>query len=386
MNYWCKHLSSTGSSCNCLHRRPAGEHGDDVGSFLYALMNYDVQSIVISIYQLIMLIKEAIVHRIDKASGQVGKLTLAPACLPIDQILLDAVDRARKTYGTTANRAFGTFEKNTALYPFSGFLSTYYAGQLDLLNFSSTSMVRLLDEMNKQPFSTGGYSLFVSYEDQGKSYFMVVLLKIRNGVGVDEKTLKLNASFSLDVDHLHEAARINVGNWRKSDGNYISFVKKGRADADFTDYFRNFLGCAEFVESKEQTSLLIETIRNYCKAEQLSADDTQKLKAKAFEYFSEQSRDGKGVSLQALSMRFDDQKPKAFLEYIEQNRIEIGDGFEPHKSTFKNLMRIGGKDADININFDISLLGNRVRYDKIKKELRITDLPPGLIAAIEAEI
>jgi nucleoid-associated protein YejK len=49
-------------------------------------------------------------------------------------------------------------------------------------------------------------------------------------------------------------------------------------------------------------------------------------------------------------------------------------------------MRIGGKDADININFDIGLIGNRVRYDKITKELRISDLPPALIAAIESEM
>jgi nucleoid-associated protein len=345
-----------------------------------------IQLIVIAIYQHAMQIKEAVVHRIDKLRGQAGNLTLAHALLQVDQILIDAVEKAKKTYGTTSNRAFGTFEANMLLFPFSGLLKSYYDGHLDLLTFSSTAMVRLLNEMDKQPFSTGGYALFVRYDDQNKQYFMVVLLKIRNGVGIDDATLTLNKSFSLDVDHLHEAARVNVGNWDKKEGNYISFVKKGRADADFTDYFRNFLGCAEFVESKNQTVLVIDAIRDYCVDQKLTPDEAKKLKEKAFNYFSEQSRDGKHVSLEALSMRFDDQEPKAFLDYIEQNHIELSDGFEPHKSTFKKLMRIGGKDADITISFDIGLIGNRVLYDEKTKALIIKDLPPGLQAAIEAEV
>jgi nucleoid-associated protein len=333
-----------------------------------------------------MQIKEAIVHRIDKDRHQNGKLTLAPACLQIDPILTDAVAKARKTYGTTASRAFGTFEADVRLFPFSGLLSDYLAGKLDMLKFSSQAMTMLVREMDKQALATGGYALFVCYEEHANTYFMVVLLKLRGGVGIDQKNLTLSPSFSLDVDKLHEAARINVANWGAADGNYISFVKKGKSDADFTDYFRNFLGCAEFVESKEQTSLLIQAIRDYCDAEKLDAEEAKKMKEKAFNYFSEQARDGKGVSLVALSMRFDDQKPMAFKEYIEKTAIEIGDGFEPHKATFKRLMRIGGKDADINISFDIGLIGNRVRYDKIKKELHITDLPLALITAIEAEM
>lgn len=333
-----------------------------------------------------MQIIEAIVHRIDKSRHQNSKLTLAPACLLIEPILTEAVEKARKTYGTTASRAFGTFEANARLFPFSGLLSDHLAGKLDMLQFSGQAMTMLVREMDKQALATGGYALFVNYEEHAKTYFMVVLLKLRGGVGIDQKTLTLSQNFSLDVDHLHEAARINVANWRAADGNYISFVKKGRSDADFTDYFRNFLGCAEFVESKEQTSLLIQAIRDYCVATNLDADEAKKVKEKAFNYFSEQARDGKGVSLAALSMRFDDQNPTAFKEYIEHSAIEIGDGFEPHKATFKRLMRIGGKDADITINFDIGLIGNRVRYDTITKELRITELPPALITAIEAEM
>lgn len=333
-----------------------------------------------------MEIKEAVVHRIDKERHQNGVLTLASACLPIDEILINAVEKARKTYGTTGNRAFGTFEPDIVLYPFSGLLGDYLDGTIDMLTFSSKAVAKLVIEMNNQPLATGSYALFVHYEEHAKTYLMVVLLKLRGGTGIDKKTLKLNENFNLDVDHLHEAARVNVANWKDADGNYISFVKKGRADADFTDYFRSFLGCAEFVESKEQTALLVQTIREYCVAEKLNADDAKKLKEKAFNYFQEQARDNKTVSLTGLSMRFNDEKPNAFVEYIEKNAIEIGDSFEPHKSTYKKLMRIGGKDADITISFDIGLIGNRVRYDKATKELRITDLPPTLIAQIESEM
>lgn len=346
----------------------------------------DIQSISIAHIPTIMQINEAVLHRIEKNRHQFGKFTLAAACLQIDKILTDAVEKARKTYGTTASRAFGTFEGEVRLFPFSGLLADYLAGNLDMLTFSGQAMKLLVREMDKQALSTGGYALFVSYQEQAKSYFMVVLLKLRGGVGIDQNNLTLSENFSLDVDHLHEAARINVANWHAADGNYISFVKKGKSDADFTDYFRTFLGCAEFVESKEQTGLLIQTIRDYCADIKLNATESKNMKEKAFNYFLEQSREGKGISLSALSMRFDEKNPAAFKEYIERNGVEISDGFEPHKSTFKKLMRIGGKDADMTISFDIGLIGNRVRYDKATKELRISSLPPGLIAAIESEM
>lgn len=333
-----------------------------------------------------MLIKEAIVHRVDKERHQNCTLVLKKECLQVDELLTDAVSKVRKAYGTTAGRAYGTFQEDLVAYPFSGLLQQYMNGEVSMLNLSVASMTLLVKEMNGQALATGGYAFFVSYEENEKPYFMVILLKLRGGVGIDEKALTLSKNFNLDVDHLHEAARVNVTNWGAAEGNYISFVKKGKTDADFTDYFRKFLGCAEFVESREQTGLLIKAIRDYCVASKLDPEEAKKVKEKAFDYFQEQARDKKSISLAALSMRFNDEKPKAFLEYIEQNAVEISDGFEPHKTTFRQLKRVGGKDADFNINFDLGLLGKRVLYDKIKKELHIVDLPPGLVAQLDAEM
>lgn len=333
-----------------------------------------------------MYIKEAIVHRVDKERQKNCKLVLRDQCLQVEEVLADAVEKVRKTYGTTASRAYGTFEADILIHPFNGMLSEYLQGNMTMVEFSSAAVKLLSKEMDNQPLATGGYAFFVNYEENAKNFVMVILLKLRGGVGIDEKNLSLSKNFNLDVDHLHEAARVNVDNWNSNEGNYISFVKKGRSDQDFTDYFRKFLGCAEFVESKTQTEKIVQVIRDYCNESNFIPDEVKKIKEKAFSYFSEQARDGKGVSLVALSMRFDDENPKAFLEYIDKSSVELSDGFEPHKSSFRKLMRVGGKDADITINFDIGLLGNRVRYDPIKKELLIVNLPPTLIAQIEAEI
>jgi nucleoid-associated protein len=333
-----------------------------------------------------MKIKEAIVHRVDKERHKMCTVVLRNDCLPVDDLLSGAVEKARRTYGTTSSRAYGTFQPDTRLFPFSGMLRDYLDGKLAMFDFTAQAVKLLMREMDSQALATGGYAFFVSYEENAQAYFMIVLLKLRGGVGIDERNLSLSKNFNLDVDHLHEAARVNVTNWEAGQGNYISFAKKGKSDQDFTDYFRKFVACAEFVESKEQTGLLINAIRKYCVASALDAEEAKKLKAKAFDYFDEQARDKKSISLAAMSMRFDDENPKAFLDYIENNAIEISDGFEPHKATFRQLKRIGGKDADLAINFDRGLLGNRVMYDKITKELRIVNLPPTLIAALETEI
>jgi nucleoid-associated protein len=332
-----------------------------------------------------MNIIDAIVHRIDKDRQQAGTLTLRRTVLPVDQVLQSTVEKIRQTYNGNPARGFGVFQADDLLYPFSKQLKEYLEGDRSLLEFTNFSMNILLKEMNREPLATGGYVLFVKYNEGGKSFFMVAVLKLKGGTGIDEKSLALSANWNLDVDHLHEAARINISNWNAAEGRYISFARKGASNRKFTDYFRNFIGCDEFIESTAQTNEIIQVIKNYCADTQLTPDEAKKIKSRAYDYFVEQTKDKKPISLEAISMRFDDQNPKAFLEYLDNKNIELSDGFEPDRNSYKQLKRMGGKDLDLTINFDRALLGNRIRYDDKKQQLLITKLPPALIADLEEE-
>jgi len=332
-----------------------------------------------------MKIYEAVVHRIDKKRQEPAALKLRADLLPVDHVLESTVVKTRQAYNDNPNRAYGVFHADQLAYPFSKALEDYYAGRTTLLDFSGAAMGLLVKEMNQEPLATGGYVIFVSYEENARTFFMVVLLKLKGATGIDEASLALSELWNLDVDHLHEAARINVSNWQAGEGNYISFARKGSGNKKFTEYFRDFIGCDEFVESRAQTATLIRVIKEYCTACNMTPEEAKTVKAKAYDYFVEQSKAKKPINLAAISMRFDDQNPKAFVQYLEEKQVELSDGFEPDKTTYKQLKRIGGKDLDLTINFDRSLLGNRIKYDPDTQQLVITKLPPALIAELEDE-
>jgi nucleoid-associated protein len=334
-----------------------------------------------------MEINEAIVHRMDKERQGKAVVTLRKDVLPKDGVLKSLVEKSRDAYNANPNRAVGVFQSNQLVYPFSKLLDTYLAKAIDLIAFSHQAMSILENHINGEPFATGGYAIFIDYEDDAKNrFFMVVILKLKGGVGINEADLALSENWNLDVDHLHEAARINVQNWKVAKGNYISFARTASTNKTFTQYFREFIGCTHFIESKAQTSLLVKTINNYCRDNALTPEASQVLKAKAFEYFEEQKKENKPISLAAISMRFDDAAPRAFTDYIAANDIEISDGFEPDKTSYKHLKRIGGKDTDMSISFDRALLGNTVRYNKNNKELTFLKLPSSLIAELDEEM
>ena len=132
-----------------------------------------------------MLIKEAIVHRLEKVRQQPSILHTRPACLPVDPLLTTSVERARKTYGTSSSKAFGIFEKDTLLYPLSDQLLKYVNGAVSMIDFSVSAAKLLQKEIDKQPIATGAYLLFVNYEEGVKTFVMIVLLKLSVEVGID---------------------------------------------------------------------------------------------------------------------------------------------------------------------------------------------------------
>jgi len=256
-------------------------------------------------------------------------------------------------------------------------LGKYIDGTLDFMDFSLKAMDLLKVQMSKEAFATGGYILFCHYRLNQTNFILIMQLKIKPGTGIDDKTLDVMENINLDIDNLHEAARINIESWKKNEGKYISFVKKA-SNAQPTKYFRDFIGCDEFEDAKEQTKELVLAIESYCKNLKLTQEEENTIKEKVFNYCEEKKKEGQQVSLQALATRINEQDPQAFIKYIDDTGLTVADAFDPIKDAYKHLRRIGGKDKDLTINFSRSLLGKRVVYDKSKGELTIRDLPADL--------
>jgi len=242
---------------------------------------------------------------------------------------------------------------------------------------SLSAMDVLKVQMAKEALATGGYILFCHYKLNQSEFILIMQLKIKPGTGIDEITLDVKENINLDIEHLHEAARINVANWRAADGKYISFVKKA-SNSQPTKYFRDFIGCDEFEDAKAQTNELVIAVESYCECLKLTLDQANEIKEKVFHYCEEKKKEGEPISLAALAIRINEKDPTEFIKYIDDNLLAVPDSFDPIKDAYKHLKRVGGKDKDLTINFNRSLLGKRVVYDKAKGELLIKQLPQEL--------
>ena len=328
---------------------------------------------------------QSVLHKIDKKSKQTQIIVIKPkenlfdvADKVVVKLLTDAVSAFRRT----GSKGYAVFQDNGVVYPFSSELNKYLSDEYDFLQLSISAMSILKEQMSKEALSTGGYILFSHYQVAGADYILIMQLKIKPGTGIDDLTLDLLENLNLDIDHLHEAARINIRDWRASAGKYISFVKK-TANAQPTKYFRDFVGCDQFEDAKEHTEDLVSAVESYCADVGLGVDAVNSVKDKVFTYCEEKTKDGEVISLAGLSMRIDEEDPESFIRYLDDNELQVPDSFDPIRVAYKHLRRIGGKDKDLTINFNRSLLGKRVTYNKETGELVIKDLPRELKEELE---
>ncbi|OPE34800.1 nucleoid-associated protein, partial [Pseudomonas aeruginosa] len=200
-----------------------------------------------------MPIKHAIVHLIEKKpDGTPAVLHARDAELGDSQAIENLLADLNESYNAK-NKAWGFFQGESGAYPFSGWLGEYLEGDRDFVGFSREAVEHLQKLMEESNLSTGGHVLFAHYQQGMTDYLAIALLHHSEGVAVNE-SLEVTPSRHLDLGQLHLAARINISEWRnnKQSKQYISFIK-GKGGKKVSDYFRDFIGCQEGVDSPSET-------------------------------------------------------------------------------------------------------------------------------------
>lgn len=336
-----------------------------------------------------MEVKQAAVHYLSKTRDPDGPaipsvLTLRPTLLPVTEKLTNLVSTLRQLYNNKAGHGYGIFHENQDIYPFSRFLVDHGKHDWDFLGFTHRAMHLLKAKIDDVLFATGGYMMFVSYVDeQNNSFLIVASLKNRPGFVFNEN-LDLTDQEHVDLDHLHEMARINMTSWRVGGSRYLSFAKRRSSGDDFTKYFREFIGCDEFTESRELTKSLLVAVQAY--TANAEPEVRQRARQAVFDYCDEKRNAKETVSLRALSARLSDDVPEAFLQFLNENvEYGVGDDFEPDRNVYRALRRFKGGDKRLNIAFDADQLGGRVVYNPEAGTLLINDLPANLRAQLESQ-
>lgn len=328
-------------------------------------------------------IKETVIQGLIKEAGS-DKVTenFRSDLTPVNKYMVALGEELLKVYGRATNN-YGSFDNDHETYRFPHHLSEYLASKTDLVDFSQSACRLIALQMKSSKPATGGYSCFLRYQNQGKDWLFIVMLKLKAHIGINEKSVELNENLAFDINHLHEAARIDLGKWESNEEPYLSFIKRNGRQDEVTRYFRMALGCTTYTDAKVNTEHALDAVTQYCNEYDLTPDERQEARKSTFEYFDEQHKAGQPATLLGLSARINGAEPEKFLEFVKDKEIPVNDSFSPHKKTFDRFRRITGKFGSIRIAFSAEdAINGIVDYDAATNKLLIKDPSATLIQEI----
>ena len=270
-----------------------------------------------------------------------GQLEVTPAA----KHLLGGI---HETYEKKTGKAYGTFQSNVETFPFSGYLDRFLGGTGgDFTSFTQRSMRRFKLEIDKADWATGGYVVFILYdnsrpegqeapdvgqkaEEEPGPHLIVVMLNDRRGTAVNPDTLEIRDITHLVLEELHLAVRIDIGSWQADEARYLSFVKGRRSGATVSRYFRDFVGCDEFVDPVSQSRLLVRASRQFVEHEKLSKEAALEIRRTIYEAAVEAHENAQELDLVEISKRLDPfHRTQGRLPSRERDRGMIGGRSEP---------------------------------------------------------
>ncbi len=246
--------------------------------------------------------------------------------------------------------------------------------------------------MDRNGKTNGGYVVFAHYELFSSNFLFVVILHNQAALVVDEQ-LQLNKTEYLDTSSLYLATRIDLSEWQgsseekgSSDENsnrYISMLI-ARDGKKINDYFREFIGFNETVDSKKETGKLLGAFSGFCERSKLEPEVKDELKKKAVDYCSQQAQSGENVQVKDFSNYVSEMAEEDFYRYLESEKVELDNEITPDRGLLRKFNKLSGRSGNLSITFPASLLNQSVFYDSESDTLTIKNLPKSLREQIMA--
>ncbi|MBM1186773.1 nucleoid-associated protein YejK [Pseudomonas lundensis] len=325
-----------------------------------------------------MPIRHSIIHQIDKKpDGSPAVLQLSGTELHESQATENMLHDLNLAYNAKTGKGWGFFHAQSGAFPLSGWLQTFIDGG-DFIEFSITAVEHLTRLMEESNLSVGGHVLFAHYQQGMTEYLVVALLQHSESVTVNAD-LSVTPSKHLDFGNIHLATRINLSEWRNNPQSrqYISFLK-GSKGRKATDYFRDFIGCQEGVDGPGETRTLLKAFSDFVAAEDLHEDSAREKTQALVSYSMAQAKIGEPIALDELSELIDEDRPKAFYDFIRNKDYGLSPEIPADKRTLNQYRRFTGRTNGLSISFESHMLGSAIEYDAEAGSLLMRDLPTQL--------
>ena len=325
-----------------------------------------------------MPIRHSIIHQIDKKpDGTPAVLHVSGTELAESQVTENLLNDFNEAYNAKQGKGWGFFHAESGAHPFSGWLRALIDG-FDFIEFSHTAVDYLTKLMEESNLSVGGHVLFAHYQQGMTDYLVVALLQHSESVTVSAD-LSVTPSKHLDFGNINLAARINISEWRSNPKSrqYISYIK-GSKGPKATDYFRDFIGCLEGVDGPGETRTLLKAFSDFVTAEDMHEDSAREKTQALVSYSMAQAKIGEPITLDELSELIDEDRPKAFYDFIRNKDYGLSAEIPADKRTLNQFRRFTGRAEGMSISFEQHLLGSKIEFDEAGGTLILRGLPTQL--------
>ncbi len=307
-----------------------------------------------------------IIHEIDKKNDKQDPSDLLPKLIldsdqefPLNEpASLTFSTNLRKKYSTSVS-GYGCIDQSeNSIFHLQ--LQQYYNGEINFIKLSKLLVERLmiaLSEGQQLKWATGGLIVLIEYIEAGRTYLLITMIKEKKAITFDRTNLNLEELLSIDLEKLHEGARIDIKKWLSDDQPYVSFIKK--TNTKVSDYFKDSINCVSYTDSKIYTDAVFAALTDYGTyqnwEEEIKKEKKELLKQHFVNAINKKTSNGEPiVYLMEISTILDPENPENFYKYIRQNEIEISDEFQPDRATVRRWMRVKVKSGTINVTFNVA--------------------------------
>lgn len=240
--------------------------------------------------------------------------------------------------------------------------------------------------------ASGGYVIFAVYGSDRYDYMLVALVRDKSSIALDS-TLNPKEVIEVNLEQLHQAARINITTFKHGKDSYLSFIGS-KQKGDITHYFSTAFGCTDVTPSRKSTSELIKATRDFCKQNDLG-DRKEDVVEDVVNYLERQRSEKQTANLNDIENLFDAYIPPeqaetaagTFGTFANGGPYNVSHEFQPHTSTINRFSKVKAKSDSWQLDFTKKALGltnsgKDIIFDDENGSLTLHRLPTKVIEQI----
>ncbi len=317
---------------------------------------------------------------------------IIPATEPVAYQLFDTLHAA---FSRRSSLTHGSFNhENEDGYPFISAFETFVNTEWNELNFTeltNKSMAQLAAAINNPSAHTahGGYVLFALYASDRYEYLLIALVRDKASISFDND-LHPTEVMEINLDQLHQGARINISTFKKKQDSYLSFIGS-KEKGEITHYFSTALGCTDVTPSRKSTGELIRAARDFCNQHDMS-DRKEEVVEDVVSYLERQRSEKESANLNDIQNLFDTYIPPeqaetvagTFGTFANKEPYNVSQEFQPHTSTINRFSKLKVKSDNWALDFTKRNLGDintgkDIEFDENNSRIIINRLPGKVI-------